>query len=68
MPLSKWLAQPKVSRESVLTELRDMAKEWKDGGDENTQEDATTLLAAVEVLAKIDEDLDSSPNKPGVGS
>jgi hypothetical protein len=58
MSYSGWLARPKESRQAVLDELRDMAKEWKDGGDENTQEDADTLLVLVALVTQIDKDLD----------
>lgn len=58
MSFSGWLARPKESRQAVLDELRDMVKEWASGGDDWSQEDADTLLAAVELLDRIDKDLD----------
>lgn len=58
MSFSGWLARPKESREAILKELRAQAKEWASGGDDWSQEDADTLLAAVELLDRIDKDLD----------
>lgn len=49
----KWLAQPKDSREAIISELKDMAVGWKKtANDEDTRADAVSLALVVEILEK----------------
>jgi hypothetical protein len=56
-----WLARPKASREAVLKELREQVTSWADD-DEDSQEDAETLLAVVTLLERIDQAFDREDN------
>ena len=55
---SGWLKRPRASRHAVLKELRSQAAAWADPDNDASQKDADTLLAAVELLERIDKELD----------
>lgn len=58
MSISGWLARPRASRESVLKELREIAKVWAEDAEDEALEDAQTLLALVEMMTQLNHDLD----------
>lgn len=49
----RWLQCSKESRDAVLKELQDIARDWADPNDPSSQEDSVTLMVAFELLSRI---------------
>lgn len=58
--IKAWSGKPKSSRDAIVKELRDTATAWASNaeGDEESEEDASTLNAAVDLLEALGDGSD----------